>query len=190
MMEAAGRGDDYYEISIPTARYNLLNRPDLSAAALGGHVADLIANVTGGSSSDPFWPMAAKELAFQAIRALRLAKPQPPTLAALYRIAASPETFDKAVKSARDRQGLNEREREELESLETWAKESLRRQDPRTRSNIAANLNMLCSLFDEPEIRRCFCPSPPGGDLSRLRCPPRRGQGRRPVACRAHATRP
>lgn len=159
MLASCGREGDYYELSIPTARYNLLNRPDLSATALGGHVGDLIANVTGGATADAFWPQAAKELAVQAIRVLRLASDDPPTLADVYRIAASPRAFEQALLRARSRRNSQDLQIDELESLEVWVRDSLARMDPRTRSNVAANLNMLCSLFDEPLIRRCFCPS-------------------------------
>lgn len=159
MLRECGREDDYYELSIPTARYNVLNRPDLSAAALGGHVHDLISNVTGGFTYDSFWPTAAKELAVQAIRLLRLAKPDPPTMADLYRLAASVDAFERLLESVARRRDLTDAETEELESLQKWVKDTLARMAPHTRANVAANLNSLCSLFDEPEIRRSFCPT-------------------------------
>src|SRR5512138_3435767 len=43
---SAGRIADYYEVSLTSGvRWNIVGRPDLNAAALGGHIADMIENV-------------------------------------------------------------------------------------------------------------------------------------------------
>ena len=75
----AGRLPDYYEVSLTSGvRWNIIGRPDLNAAALGGHIADMIENVQGTSLADPFWHQEAKDLASQVIRVLRLAEGREP----------------------------------------------------------------------------------------------------------------
>src|SRR6266545_1077019 len=128
----AGRLPDYYEVSLTSGvRWNIVGRPDLNAAALGGHIADMIENVQGTSLADPFWHQEAKDLASQVIRVLRLAEGREPTMASLYRAATSYEAFDEYVKL-----------------------------DAKLRASIAAGLNGVCSLFDDPKIREVFAPDP------------------------------
>jgi hypothetical protein len=154
---AAGRAEDYYEISLDSGvRYNVLSRKDLDATALAGHLGLVLEN-TGGRGVEPFWEREAQDLAAQCIRVIRLAKRREPTLADLYRVATSPEAFDAWFQEAS--QGVqNERERAELESLEFWLEAKYKRLDPRLRASIAAGLNGACSLFDVPHIRDVFCP--------------------------------
>lgn len=91
----AGRLGDYYEVSLTSGvRWNIVGRPDLNAAALGGHIADMIENVQGTSLADPFWHQEAKDLASQVIRVLRLAEGREPTMATLYRAATAYEAFE------------------------------------------------------------------------------------------------
>ena len=173
MAREAGREQDLYELSLPSARYNILNRPDLRATALAGHLSDILLNIAGTSSTDPFWSTAARELATQVIRVVRLAYERPPTMADLYRLAGSDASLDAALqKAAARKESLDERDRDELQSLEFWFRSAYRRMDSRTRSNIAANLNIITSLFDEPELRRAFCPPPrPAGTPPTLQPP-------------------
>jgi hypothetical protein len=49
---------------------------------------------------------------------------------------------------------------EEAESLTFWAEGKLSKLDPKLRASIAAGLNGACSLFDVPEVRRSFAPTP------------------------------
>lgn len=157
MATAAGRAGDVYAVTVPEVRCNLIKRPDLMASALAGHLMDLYVNLTGPGGSD-FWMMAAKELAAQSIRLLRLTSEEQPTLTNVYRAAASPEGFMLALAQARARRAsMGPAELGELEALEYWYENSLRPMAPATRTGVAANLNTLCSLFDEGLMRDCFC---------------------------------
>src|SRR6266571_557879 len=99
----AGRLADYYEVSLTSGvRWNIVGRPDLNAAALGGHIADMIENVQGTSLADPFWHQEAKDLASQVIRVLRLAAGREPTMASLSRAATSYETYESFVAKLRN----------------------------------------------------------------------------------------
>jgi hypothetical protein len=161
MCREAGREEDYYEVRMPSVRMNILNRPDLSSPALASHISDVISNVQGRSKTDPFWETAARELATQALRVIRLAEDRPPTMADLYRTSTSVRGYEQALGKAQARvPKMGAEEAGELESIEYWFKNTLKPMDERTRANIAANLSGICSLFDEPKIRRCFCPIP------------------------------
>ena len=116
----AGRLPDYYEVSLTSGvRWNIVGRPDLNAAALGGHIADMIENVQGTSLADPFWHQEAKGLASQVIRVLRLAQGREPTMASLYRAATSYVAFEEYVKLAEKRENTPE-QHEELASIKFW----------------------------------------------------------------------
>src|SRR5215470_2011815 len=116
----AGRLADYYEVSLTSGvRWNIIGRPDLNAAALGGHIADMIENVQGTSLADPFWHQEAKDLASQVIRVLRLAERREPTMATLYRAATSYDAFEDYVKLAERRVSTAEQQ-EELASVKFW----------------------------------------------------------------------
>jgi hypothetical protein len=155
--EAAGRATDYYEVSPESGvRYNILSRPDLSAPALAGHVAALLENMQG-RGVDPFWQQEAKDLATQCIRVIRLATRREPTMADLYRVATSPESFNSWFEAAQ-KAARTDDERAEMESVKFWFEAKLKSLDPRLRSSIAAGLNGVCALFDVPHIRRIFCP--------------------------------
>jgi hypothetical protein len=162
----AGRLDDYYEVSLESGvRYNIIGRPDLSAPALGGHIADMIANVQGDSYSDPFWHQEAKDLATQCIRVIRLCERREPTMADLYRLATSFDTFESWIRRLEGEtqagtREVSEAEKAELESLDFWLQQKAGMLDPKLRSAIAAGLNGVCSLFDSPRIREVFCPAP------------------------------
>ena len=163
---AAGREGDYYEVSLESGvRYNIIGRPDLSAPALGGHIADMIANVQGESYSDPFWRQEAKDLATQCIRIVRLQDRREPTMADLYRLATSFDAFKARVQELAKEitsgaRAASETERAELESLRFWLMSKAALLDPKLRSSIAAGLNGVCSLFDSPKIKAIFCPRP------------------------------
>src|SRR5260370_4188314 len=110
--------------------------------------------------------MTARELAMQAIRLLRLQvaaglRKAPPTMVDLYRLASAPGAFACGVDDlGRSAQRLGTKEDlAELEALRYWVRYSLLPADERTRSNIAAQLSMLTSMFDDPALRRAFCPS-------------------------------
>jgi len=92
--------------SVPVSVLN-----DVNAAALGGHIADMIENVQGTSLADPFWHQEAKDLASQVIRVLRLAEGREPTMATLYRAATSYEAFEDYGKLAEKRASTGERGR-------------------------------------------------------------------------------
>ena len=156
----AGRLADYYEVSLTSGvRWNIIGRTDLNAAALGGHIADMIENVQGTSLADPFWHQEAKDLASQVIRVLRLAEGREPTMATLYRAATSYEAFEGYVKLAEKRVNTLE-QGEELASIKFWLEAKAAKLDTKLRASIAAGLNGVCSLFDDPKIREVFAPDP------------------------------
>ena len=156
----AGRLGDYYEVSLTSGvRWNIVGRPDLNAAALGGHIADMIENVQGTSLADPFWHQEAKDLASQVIRVLRLAEGREPTMATLYRAATSYEAFEDYVKIAEKRVSTAE-QHDELASIKFWLEAKAAKLDAKLRPSIAAGLNGVCSLFDDPKIREVFAPDP------------------------------
>ena len=159
---AAGRIADYYEVSLTSGvRWNIVGRPDLNAAALGGHIADMIENVQGTSLADPFWHQEARDLASQVIRVLRLAEGREPTMASLYRAATSYEAFEDYVKMAEKRVSQSTAEqKEELASIKFWLEAKAAKLDAKLRASIAAGLNGVCSLFDDPTIRDVFAPEP------------------------------
>jgi hypothetical protein len=164
--EAAGRLGDYYEVSLQSGvRYNIIGRPDLPAAALGGHIADMISNVQGDGHGDPFWRQEAKDLATQCIRVIRLCERREPTMADLYRLATSFDVFQGWITRLEDEihagsREVTDAERAELESLDFWVQHKALTLDPKLRASIAAGLNGVCSLFDSPSIRDVFCPDP------------------------------
>ena len=156
----AGRLSDYYEVSLTSGvRWNIVGRPDLNAAALGGHIADMIENVQGTSLADPFWHQEAKDLASQVIRVLRLAEGREPTMATLYRAATSYEAFEQYVQMAEKRVRTSE-QADELGSIKFWLEAKAAKLDAKLRASIAAGLNGVCSLFDDPTIREVFAPEP------------------------------
>jgi type IV secretory system conjugative DNA transfer VirD4/TraG family protein len=156
----AGRLSDYYEVSLTSGvRWNIIGRPDLNAAALGGHIADMIENVQGTSLADPFWHQEAKDLASQVIRVLRLAEGREPTMASLYRAATSYEAFEQYVQLAEKRVRTSE-QADELGSIKFWLEAKAAKLDAKLRASIAAGLNGVCSLFDDPTIREVFAPEP------------------------------
>jgi len=156
----AGRLADYYEVSLTSGvKWNIVGRPDLNAAALGGHIADMIENVQGTSLADPFWHQEAKDLASQVIRVLRLAEGREPTMATLYRAATSYEAFEDYVKLAEKRVSTGEQQ-DELNSIKFWLEAKAAKLDAKLRASIAAGLNGVCSLFDDPTIREVFAPDP------------------------------
>jgi hypothetical protein len=156
----AGRLADYYEVSLTSGvRWNIIGRPDLNAAALGGHIADMIENVQGTSLADPFWHQEAKDLASQVIRVLRLAEGREPTMATLYRAATSYEAFEDYVKLAEKRVSTGDQQ-DELASIKFWLEAKAAKLDAKLRASIAAGLNGVCSLFDDPKIREVFAPDP------------------------------
>ena len=156
----AGRLADYYEVSLTSGvRWNIIGRPDLNAAALGGHIADMIENVQGTSLADPFWHQEAKDLASQVIRVLRLAEGREPTMATLYRAATSYEAFEQYVQLAEKRVRTPE-QADELGSIKFWLEAKAAKLDAKLRASIAAGLNGVCSLFDDPTIREVFAPEP------------------------------
>jgi hypothetical protein len=172
--ELAGRADDFYEISLGgDVVCNVLARPDLSAPALAGHFFDAVKNVQGESVHDPFWRQEAIDLCTQAIRVIRIVNGVEPTLQSVYRAATSFESFERWVKQAqeaaaaarvkaRKREATPGEQRlvEEVESLTFWAEGKLSKLDPKLRASIAAGLNGACSLFDVPDVRRSFAPTP------------------------------
>jgi hypothetical protein len=156
----AGRLSDYYEVSLDSGvKWNIVGRPDLNAAALGGHIADMIENVQGTSLADPFWHQEAKDLASQVIRVLRLAEGREPTMASLYRAATSYEAFEAYVHLAEKRVQSGP-QMDELNSIKFWLEAKAAKLDAKLRASIAAGLNGVCSLFDDPAIRDVFAPEP------------------------------
>lgn len=159
--EQAGRSDDYYEISLDSGvRYNIIGRPDLEAPALGGHIADMITNVQGKSTQDPFWHQEAKDLATQVIRIVRLAQGREPTMVDLYRLSTSVTLFQDWLSLAEARVKQGRGDASEYQALEFWQKQKNAGLDPKLKGSIAATLNGVCSLFDVGRIRDVFCPDP------------------------------
>lgn len=160
MCRAAGREEDFYEVRIPNVRMNILNRPDLSSAALASHISDVIANVEGTSKDNAFWEMAARELATQALRVIRLAQDRPPTMDQLYR-TSSLKGYERRLQEAMARAAkLGAQGAGELESLQLWFEDKFKGMDEKTRANIDAHLSGISFLFDEPQMRRYFCATP------------------------------
>jgi hypothetical protein len=156
----AGRADDYYEISLDSGvRYNVIGRPDLEAPALGGHIADMIVNVQGKSTQDPFWHQEAKDLATQVIRIVRLAQGREPTMVDLYRLSTSVALFQDWLCLAEARVRAGHGDLAEYNALEFWQKQKNAGLDPKLKGSIAATLNGVCSLFDVPRIRDVFAPT-------------------------------
>jgi hypothetical protein len=145
MAAAVGRADDLVPITVESARYNVIHRPELSASALAAVIGSLSANLNAGRPGEV---------------AAGLRK-DPPTMVDLYRLASAPETLAKGVEELmRSSQLLGTNpDQVELEALRYWVTNSLLPADERTRSNIAAQLSMLTSMFDDPSLRRAFCPS-------------------------------
>src|SRR6185295_17716183 len=108
---------------------------------------------------DPFWHQEAKDLASQVIRVLRLAVGREPTMATLYRAATSYEAFEDYVKIAEKRVSTAE-QHDELASIKFWLEAKAAKLDAKLRASIAAGLNGVCSLFDDPKIRDVFAPEP------------------------------
>ena len=159
---AAGRGDDYYEVSLTSGvTYNIISRPDLDGPSLGGHVADMISNVQGENpAADPFWRTEARDLAAQVIRIVRLAKGREPTMVDLYRLATSTDLFNAWLELAEQRVNAGEADASEYQSLRFWLEAKQMTLDPKLKSSIAAGLNGVASLFDVKKIRDIFCPDP------------------------------
>ena len=163
----AGRRDDYYEISLESGvRYNIVGRPDLEAPALGGHIADMIQNVQGKSTQDPFWHQEAKDLATQVIRVVRLAQGREPTMVDLYRLATSVTLFADWLALAEIRVHNGQGDPAEYQALEFWQKQKNAGLDPKLQRSIAAGLNGVCSLFDVPSIREVFAPAPEAANFA------------------------
>lgn len=159
--EEAGRLDDYYEVSLESGvKYNVLSRPDLGSPALGGHVADMLSNVQGRSTHDPFWATAAKDLATQIIRLVRLAQGREPTMHDLYKLSTSETLFQDWIHAAEEAVDAGRGDPQELRSLQFWLEHKQAKLKDELRSSIAAGLNGITSLFDVSPIREVFCPAP------------------------------
>jgi hypothetical protein len=166
MAAAVGRVGDLVPMTVHSARYNVIHRPELSASALAAVIGSLSANLSVGRPGEVFWEMTSRELAMQVIRLLRLQataglRKDPPTMVDLYRLASAPEAFARSVEELLrvERRLWPSPDQAELEALRYWVQNSLLPADERTRSNIAAQLSMLTSMFDDPALRHAFCPS-------------------------------
>jgi len=80
-------------------------------------------------------------------------------MASLYRAATSYEAFEEYVKLAEKRVSTPE-QHEELASIKFWLEAKAAKLDAKLRASIAAGLNGVCSLFDDPKIREVFAPDP------------------------------
>src|SRR5437867_3560986 len=80
-------------------------------------------------------------------------------MASLYRAATSYEAFEEYVKLAEKRVNTPE-QHEELASIKFWLEAKAAKLDAKLRASIAAGLNGVCSLFDDPKIREVFAPDP------------------------------
>src|SRR5260370_8439747 len=80
-------------------------------------------------------------------------------MASLYRAATSCEGFEEYVKLAEKRVNTAE-QRDDLASIKFWLEAKAAKLDAKLRASIAAGLNGVCSLFDDPKIREVFAPDP------------------------------
>jgi hypothetical protein len=99
MLRAAGRGEDYVEISLTTRfRYNPLANRSLSEDALAYAITTLISNIYG-KGKDPFWPMASTNAMKFFILLHRLLDDYV-TLIDVYRTAISPAQLQERLRLA------------------------------------------------------------------------------------------
>ena len=99
ILEKAGRGEDYVELSLTTHyRYNPLGNPDLDEDALAYAITTLIGNVYG-RSKDPFWPMASTNAMKFMILLHRLLHDYV-TLLDVYNLAIDPALFQETINAA------------------------------------------------------------------------------------------
>jgi hypothetical protein len=80
-------------------------------------------------------------------------------MASLYRAATSYEAFEAYVKLAEQRVQAGP-QADELASIKFWLEAKAAKLDAKLRASIAAGLNGVCSLFDDPAIRDVFAPDP------------------------------
>ena len=120
----------------------------------------MIENVQGTSLADPFWHQEAKDLASQVIRVLRLAEGREPTMAIPLprrHVLRGLRGVREAGREAREHRRSSH---EELASIKFWLEAKAAKLDAKLRASIAAGLNGVCSLFDDPKIREVFAPDP------------------------------
>ena len=77
-------------------------------------------------------------------------------MASLYRAATSYEAFEDYVKLAEKRVSTGEQQ-DDLASIKFWLEAKAAKLDAKLRASIAAGLNGVCSLFDDPKIRVVDC---------------------------------
>jgi hypothetical protein len=107
ILEKAGRGGDYLEISLETPYlYNPLANPDLDEDALAYAITTLIANIYG-KGKDPFWPMASTNAMKFLILLHRLLDGYV-TLTDVYHAAIDPGLLEKRLAAAQKRFGVEE----------------------------------------------------------------------------------
>ncbi len=107
ILEKAGRGEDYLEISLDTRyRYNPLANKDLDEDALAYAITTLIANIYG-KGKDPFWPMASTNAMKFLILLHRLLDGYV-TLTDVYHAAIEPGLLQKRLDDARKRYGIEQ----------------------------------------------------------------------------------
>ncbi len=107
ILDAAGRGEDYREISLDTRyRYNPLANPDLDEDALAYAITTLIANIYG-KGKDPFWPMASTN-AMKFLILLHRLLDDYVTLTDIYHAAIDPGLLQKRLDAARKRYGIEQ----------------------------------------------------------------------------------
>ena len=103
MLEAAGRGEDYRELSLDGQwAWNPLNEPEIDSYSLAFSIGSLL-NQLFGKSKEPFWQQAYTSLVRAAIELNRLEERPWFTLQDIYRLAISGEGFLHRIEAAEAR---------------------------------------------------------------------------------------
>ena len=103
MLEAAGRGEDYRELSLDGQwAWNPLNEPEIDSYSLAFSIGSLL-NQLFGKSKEPFWQQAYTSLVRAAIELNRLEERPWFTLQDVYRLAISADGFVHRIEAAETR---------------------------------------------------------------------------------------
>jgi len=129
----------------------------------------LVMDAQSRAGSDPFWRQAAKELASQAIRLVRLSHGREATTADLRGLAANSALFDRWLERAKTRVASGRDDLEGYRALEFWKQQKWDRLDSKMRASVAAGLK---------DVRLLRASRLPRAPKDRARSGGRRTQGR------------
>jgi hypothetical protein len=108
LLKSAGRGDDYYEISIDTDwRYNPLMNPDLDEGALAYAITTIVESIYG-KGKESFWAMASTN-AMKFIILLHRLVYDYVTLTDIYETALSPPALERKLREGMTSYALADR---------------------------------------------------------------------------------